>query len=354
MDEYNNFNVDNTHKKSYIAVWVGLILAFFTLIAVSYIFFYDKQDTSTNPLDFDEHMILQNQTSDTTSISMYNQHIAQDASFVFQSYDNIKSKQEHNTSDDEHDFTQLSHTNHIKHIKPKVVIIIDDLANPKDIRRFDNLGLKLNLSLFPKQFFSKRNPEIAKTLDFYMIHLPLEAQNFIQQDVETLHVGDKKDKIDFHIAQIKRDFPSLRYLNNHTGSRYTASKQDMKILLDILDKYGITFVDSKTTSNSVVKELFAKTHKIYLGRDIFLDNDNNAAYITQQLNKALKIADTKGYVIAIGHPHNQTYRVLQSYKKTLLKNYDMLYIHELEKILQQHHISDSNTPLPYKVLIKDK
>ena len=37
-----------------------------------------------------------------------------------------------------------------------------------------------------------------------------------------------------------------------------------------------------------------------------------------------------------------------------LKNYDMLYIHELEKILQQHHISDSNTPLPYKVLIKDK
>lgn len=232
--------------------------------------------------------------------------------------------------------------------KPKVVIIIDDLANPKDIQKFYDLKLNLNLSLFPKQSFSKKNPIIAKKLDFYMIHLPLEAQNFSQANVEVLHVGDSIATIESFIVAIKKDFPALKYLNNHTGSRYTASKDDMQKFLQILEKYGITFVDSRTTPKSVAKALLKEKSRIYLARNVFLDNENNAQYIANQLNKALIIAQKKGYVIAIAHPHSETYKVLSWYKNQLLQEYDMIYIHKLQELLEKHGITDTDTALPSK------
>ena len=79
---------------------------------------------------------------------------------------------------------------------------------------------------------------------------------------------------------------------------------------------------------------------------MFLDNETNIASITKQLNTALKIADKQGYVIAIGHPKQATYQVLKEYKEILLNDYEMLYINELDLLLQKHNISDTKTPLP--------
>lgn len=230
--------------------------------------------------------------------------------------------------------------------KPKVVIIIDDLANKKDIKNFQSLHLKLTLSLFPKQFFSKNNPDIAKTLEFYMIHLPLEAHNFEQQGVINLRIGDSLQTIESHIAQIKKDFPKLAYINNHTGSRYTESREDMQKLLQVLARHKISFVDSLTTSKSVAGKLLKEQHKIHIARNVFLDNETNVASIAKQLNTALRIADKQGYVIAIGHPKQATYQVLKEYKEILLNDYEMLYINELDLLLQKHNISDTKTPLP--------
>ena len=230
--------------------------------------------------------------------------------------------------------------------KPKVVIIIDDLANKKDIKNFQSLHLKLTLSLFPKQFFSKNNPDIAKTLEFYMIHLPLEAHNFEQQGVINLRIGDSLQTIESHIAQIKNDFPKLAYINNHTGSRYTESREDMQKLLQVLARHKISFVDSLTTSKSVAGKLLKEQHKTHIARNVFLDNETNVASIAKQLNTALKIADKQGYVIAIGHPKQATYQVLKEYKEILLNDYEMLYINELDLLLQKHNISDTKTPLP--------
>lgn len=229
--------------------------------------------------------------------------------------------------------------------KPKVAIIIDDLANEHDIRRFESLQLKLTPSLFPKQPFSKNNPKIAKTLHFYMIHLPLEAHNFEQQNVLTLHVGDSLQTIQAYIAQIKRDFPNIRYINNHTGSLYTESMQDMQRLLQVLDGQGITFVDSLTTSKSVAGELARQRNKIYLVRNVFLDNEPNIQAVSKQLESALKIANKQGYVIAIGHPKNATYQTLKLYKEKLLRDYDMIYINELDGFLHKTLANNSYNKL---------
>ncbi|STQ85827.1 Divergent polysaccharide deacetylase [Helicobacter muridarum] len=108
--------------------------------------------------------------------------------------------------------------------KPKLAIIIDDLAMPKDIEAFKVLDLKLNLSLFPQHVFSRHNSKMAKELEFYMIHLPLEANEFKQKGVRVINTGDSIEVIESYIKEIKQDFPNLRYINNHTGNRYTSSK----------------------------------------------------------------------------------------------------------------------------------
>lgn len=238
--------------------------------------------------------------------------------------------------------------------KPYIVIIIDDLANAKDIKKFHDLNLKLNLSLFPKYDFSKDNPRLAKSLPFFMIHLPLEAQNFSQKGVKVINVGDSKDSINDFISEIKRDFPALKYLNNHTGSKFSASLDDMQRLLQVLDKHKITFVDSVTTAKSAAATIFkGRKNTPYLHRNVFLDNENNEKYIAAQLESALKFAHKNGYVIAIGHPKKETYNVLKSYAPRLQKDYNMLYIHELDSILRTHN-NDGTTPLKIIESKKDK
>lgn len=68
--------------------------------------------------------------------------------------------------------------------KPKLAIIIDDIATAEQARNLKEVGLKLTPSIFPPD---KANPnttsEVAKLFSFYMIHLPTQALNLTKKDV---------------------------------------------------------------------------------------------------------------------------------------------------------------------------
>ena len=92
-----------------------------------------------------------------------------------------------------------------------------------------------------------------------MIHLPLEAHNFEQQGVINLRIGDSLQTIESHIAQIKKDFPKLAYINNHTGSRYTESGEDMQKLLQVLARHKISFVEFPNDFKKCCWKTFKRT-----------------------------------------------------------------------------------------------
>ncbi|RAZ54218.1 divergent polysaccharide deacetylase family protein, partial [Campylobacter hyointestinalis] len=116
---------------------------------------------------------------------------------------------------------------------------------------------------------------------------------------------------------------------NHTGSKFTSNYKSMQILLSSLDKMGILFVDSLTSNASkagyVSKELGLK----YVKRDVFLDNDQDVSKILKQLSLAIKQAKKRGYAIAIGHPHDLTFKALKIAKQTILKDVDVVYLKEI-------------------------
>jgi polysaccharide deacetylase 2 family uncharacterized protein YibQ/cell division protein FtsB len=226
----------------------------------------------------------------------------------------------------------ITHNNKIikKPKKPLLVIIIDDMSFKNQVRELKSIPLKITPSFFPP---TKRHPNTAiyaKNFSHYMVHVPMQALHFNKPEPNTLTTNDDYHEIKQRIDYIKKLFPKAKFINNHTGSKFTADTTSMKYLFKALKADHLGFVDSKTTplSKSAIAE---KYYKIPLfSRNIFLDNKPEIPYIKNQLKKAVQIAQKKGYAIAIGHPHKTTFLALKN-SQNILKNVKVVYIDELEK-----------------------
>lgn len=217
--------------------------------------------------------------------------------------------------------------------KPKMAIIMDDMAYPSQLESLHHLRLKITPSFFPYNSDNKLTPKMATQEPFYMVHLPLEALYFYQSPHRWIKVGEDKAEIRQYIQQIKHDFPHLKFINNHTGSKFTASYQDMKNLIEILREYDIDFVDSRTTTQTKAGEIYAQMQRPLLSRGVFLDNKNNVEDILNQIRKAINKAKKDGYVIVICHPHKNTFEALKIAKKSLLSQVDLVYIKDIQKMV---------------------
>lgn len=217
--------------------------------------------------------------------------------------------------------------------KPKMAIIMDDMAYPSQLESLHHLRLKITPSFFPYNSDNKLTPKMATQEPFYMVHLPLEALYFYQSPHRWIKVGEDKSEIRQYIQQIKHDFPHLKFINNHTGSKFTASYQDMKNLIEILREYDIDFVDSRTTTQTKAGEIYAQMQRPLLSRGVFLDNKNNVEDILNQIRKAINKAKKDGYVIVICHPHKNTFEALKIAKKSLLSQVDLVYIKDIQKMV---------------------
>jgi uncharacterized protein len=212
--------------------------------------------------------------------------------------------------------------------KPRLAIIIDDVTTKSQIRKIKNIGYPVNVSLLPP---TKRHPNsdiIANDIKFHMIHLPLQASSFKYEEDDTLHVGDSLARIEEKIASLKEIYPKAKYINNHTGSKFTANTEAMEKLFYALKKYDFYFIDSRTTAKSVARKL-AKKHDLHMySRDVFLDNNKDKQYIQNQLKQAIRKAKKNGLAIAIGHPYSITIEALRD-SKHLLEGLELIYIDQL-------------------------
>ncbi|RAZ60224.1 divergent polysaccharide deacetylase family protein [Campylobacter hyointestinalis] len=244
---------------------------------------------------------------------------------------NINIKKDENLSQKEAKKPEALHNRekYQANTRAKLAIIIDDVAYGAQADKIKSLGLKITPSIFPPTKAHPNTVAISKGFEFYMMHLPLEAMFFSKAEPNTLKVSDSKSKIEDRISTIKNQFGNVKYINNHTGSKFTSNYKSMQILLSSLDKMGILFVDSLTSNASkagyVSKELGLK----YVKRDVFLDNDQDVSKILKQLSLAIKQAKKRGYAIAIGHPHDLTFKALKIAKQTILKDVDVVYLKEI-------------------------
>lgn len=215
-----------------------------------------------------------------------------------------------------------------KRQKPKLCIIIDDMATREQVKALKATGLKLTPSFFPPDSTHPKTPILAREFEFFMVHLPLSAQHYASEELQTLYTSDTYEYILAEIARIKRSFSGLKFINNHTGSLFTSDTQAMRRLFRALQKHELVFVDSVTTSATkgafVAKEFNQKPIK----RDIFLDNDDKTPAIKDKIKEAVQIAHKNGFAIAIAHPKKNTFKALTQ-SKDLLQSVELVYLDEL-------------------------
>ena len=213
--------------------------------------------------------------------------------------------------------------------RAKLVLIIDDVATFEHASMVKSIGLKITPSIFPATKTHPDTPNIARTFEFYMIHLPMQAKHFDSPEIGTLTVNESFESMLEKIKKIRRDFPRAKYTNNHTGSRFTSDYDAMDKAYRALIEQGFIFVDSKTIAQTAVARAAKKYNQPYISRDIFLDDDPSASAVRRELIAAVNLAKKRGYAIAIGHPKKNTIAVIKASKNNILKDVEVVYLKDI-------------------------
>lgn len=99
-------------------------------------------------------------------------------------------------------------------------------------------------------------------------------------------------------------------MNNHKGSAFTSDRDAMTIVLGVLKKRGMFFLDSRTSAATVAENTAREMGVPTRRRDIFMDNDNNIEAIRGNIRRLIELALEKGSAIGIGHVRKSTLEAL--------------------------------------------
>lgn len=202
-----------------------------------------------------------------------------------------------------------------------LAVIIDDMGTSlQEARSLAGIGVPLTFSIIPGL---KSVRDVAAFADSSgietMIHIPMQSKGWPGRRLETngLLMTMSEKEIAERVEGFVRSIPKAVGANNHTGSEFTEHEDKMRPVLEVLKGRGLFYVDSVTSPETVgeelARELGMKTGK----RQVFLDNEQDEAYIKGQINQAVRLAKRNGAVIAICHPHPVTTKVLAAVLPTL-------------------------------------
>ena len=199
-------------------------------------------------------------------------------------------------------------------LKPgRLAIIVDDMGvEMKPARQLAAIDGKITFSVLPLRPASR---EVAQYLHAkgreVLLHLPMQGNGGKDPGKGALY----KDMNPAHIKTILsmdiRAVPYIAGVNNHMGSEITPDPTIMRQVMGELKKQRLFFIDSLTSSDSVGAKVALEIGLPHNARDIFLDNEQNDAYIMGQLAKLKNIARKHTSAIAICHPYPETIAVLE-------------------------------------------
>ena len=195
---------------------------------------------------------------------------------------------------------------------PKIVFVIDDIGYyNRYTSQIKALGRKITYAILPLLRYSSYYGDLSlKTGAEVILHLPLDT---VQDQIPGRGlIVDTMSPEDI-LSMLARDLDSVPNhvgVNNHMGSRGTANREMMTIILKELKRRGLFFLDSYTTRESVVPSVGREIGIPILARGVFLDNDDSRPAIRVQLNQLRTVAREKGNAIAIGHYRKNTLEVL--------------------------------------------
>ncbi len=218
--------------------------------------------------------------------------------------------------------------------KKLIAIVIDDMGiNKKRTAEINAIKAPITASFLTYGTQLAEQVQTSKDSGHEIIlHIPMEPYSAANIAPDQLLVKMSNEQIADRFEEMLQKIDGLKGGNNHMGSRFTENREKLAVVMKILKEKNMFFLDSKTSVKAVGCEVAAKYDVDCANRDVFLDNENNFEYITEQLKRTERIAQNKGYAIAIGHPKSETVKALQNWLQNLDKDkFETVTISELLK-----------------------
>ena len=212
----------------------------------------------------------------------------------------------------------------VRKYEGKIAIIIDDCgADMSTVRTLLNTGLPFSYAILPNKDFSSDVLEMVKSKGRVpLLHLPMEplSRSAMSEGSRTIMTDTSASTQQALVRKHLNSLPGVVGVNNHQGSKATADKATMKNVLQVLKKENIFFVDSKTNSASIARDMAKQMGVATARNDIFLDNSSKVEDIRKQIYKAFAMAEKNGSAIAICHARPNTAKCWQLYAEEFKKS----------------------------------
>lgn len=216
--------------------------------------------------------------------------------------------------------------------KGRIAIVLDDWGyNLNNLERLEAVKYPLTLAVLPSLPYSVRFAKEAGKKNFEVIlHLPEEPRENLSLEKDTIMTSMTAEEI---IRILKEDLTSVysaKGVSNHMGSKATEDPRTTGIIFKELKRRHLYFLDSFVSASSVCADLAAKTGLAFEARDVFLDNQEDPAYIMGQIYKLKSRARFFGQAIGIGHDRKNTLEVLRELMPEIEKEgYKFVFVSEL-------------------------
>lgn len=231
--------------------------------------------------------------------------------------------------------------------EPVIAIVIDDMgishARTRDISSlqgpitssFLTYGTKLEAQI-----------DVARAAGHEIIaHVPMQPKSNLDIAPDVLTVQMSPSEIKQNFEHMLSKFSDIKGVNNHMGSLFTEQADKLAPVMEVLAQRGLYFLDSKTSSHSVGRQVASQYQVAYAHRHVFLDNVNEVEYVNRQLELTERIARRNGYAVAIGHPKSATYQALKVWLPSLEKKHIKLWpLSEVVKVLNPQFMQKTSQP----------
>ena len=202
---------------------------------------------------------------------------------------------------------------------PVVAIVIDDMGLDQS-RGARVAALPGPLTLSFLTYADELNGQAAAVREAgheVMAHIPMEPLGSADPGPGALLSDASSVEMKSQLDAYLDSWRGYVGVNNHMGSKLTADQAAMDVVMTELRERGLLWLDSRTGATTVGETVAAAFGVPHVGRDIFLDNEDDRSAIDGQLAKVEAVARSQGYAVAIGHPRDNTIQALAAWLPSL-------------------------------------
>lgn len=186
----------------------------------------------------------------------------------------------------------------------RVALVIDDVGGHSDLSAYTSLGVPVTFAILP---FERHAKDIAAALRKehipYILHLPLEPESYPKADPgpAALFTNMSDDELRKKFAAALASVPGVSGVSNHMGSKFSADRPKMALLLTEIHKRGLFYFDSYTTPRTQAASAAEQAGIPFAENTLFLDETDDLAHMKKMAGVLLKKAKKHGSAAAIGH-----------------------------------------------------